>query len=55
MIFDLTWNMNTPQSNLMRSQAGIWAGRIRKIAALGKRAGEAGNRHGGDLIVTPRK
>jgi len=50
MNFNLTWHMSAAQSNLTRLQAGD-SGRLRseKIAALEKRAGEAGNRHGCDL------
>jgi hypothetical protein len=34
---------------------GFWLAAFRKIAAFGKRAGEAGNRHGCDWGVIPRK
>ena len=51
MIFNLTWNTSAAKSNLTRLQAGDLAGCIRKIAALKKRAGRAGNRHGCDLGV----
>jgi hypothetical protein len=34
---------------------GFWLAAFGKIAALEKRAGEAGNRHGCALDVTPRK
>jgi hypothetical protein len=47
----MTWPVSASQSNLAGLQAGIWTGRIRKIAALEKRAGGAGNRHGCDLDV----
>jgi hypothetical protein len=55
MSFNLTRHMGAAKSNLTRLQAGDLDGRIRKIAALEKRAGEAGNRHGCDLDATPRK
>ncbi|MFZ1074168.1 MAG: hypothetical protein WAO21_12145 [Verrucomicrobiia bacterium] len=51
MSFNLTWHMSASQSNLTRLQAGDLDGRHWKITALEKRAGEAGNRHGGDLGV----
>jgi hypothetical protein len=51
MNFNLTWHMSASQSNLTRLQAGDFAGGIRKITALEKRAGKAGNRHGCDLGV----
>jgi len=51
MNFNLTWHMSASQSNLTRLQAGDLAACIRKIAALKKRAGEAGNQHGCDLGV----
>jgi hypothetical protein len=54
MIFDLTWNTSA-KSNLTRSQAGDLGWPHRKITALEKRAGEAGNRHRFDLDVTLRK
>jgi hypothetical protein len=41
--------MSASQSNLTRLQAGDSGGLHRKITALEKRAGEAGNRHGCDL------
>jgi hypothetical protein len=47
MSFNPTWHMSASQSNLTRLQAGC----TRKIAALEKRAGKAGNRHGCDLGV----
>jgi hypothetical protein len=54
MNFNLTWHMMAAQSNLTRPQAGDLGGGIRrKIAALEKRAGKAGNRSGFDLDVTP--
>jgi hypothetical protein len=43
--------MSAAQSILTRLQAGDSGGRHRKIAALEKRAGKAGNRHGCDLGV----
>jgi hypothetical protein len=49
MKFNLTWHMSAAKSNLARSQAVDLGWRHRKIAALEKRAGEAGNRHGCDL------
>jgi hypothetical protein len=55
MNFNLTWNTSAAKSNLTRSQAGDFSWPHQKIAALGKRAGEAGNRHGCDWGVIPRK
>jgi hypothetical protein len=43
--------MSASQSNLTRLQAGDLGWRHFGIAALEKRAGEAGNRHGCDLGV----
>jgi hypothetical protein len=43
--------MSASQSNLTRSQAGDLGWRHGKIAALEKRAGKAGNRHGCDFGV----
>jgi len=51
MNFNLTWHMSAAQLNLTRPQAGNFGGGIRKIVALKKRAGKAGNRHGCDLGV----
>jgi hypothetical protein len=51
MDFNLTWHMSAAKSNLTRLQAWDSGGRHRKITALKKRAGEAGNRHGCDLDV----
>jgi len=51
MNFNLTWHMSASQSNLTRLQAGDLGGLHRKIAALEKRAGEAGIHHGCDLGV----
>jgi hypothetical protein len=55
MNFNLTWNTSAAKSNLTRLQAGHFGWLHGKIAALEKRAGRAGNRHGCDLDVTPRK
>ena len=44
--------MSTAQLNLTRPQSGDLGG-ARKIAALEKRAGKAGNRSSFDLDVTP--
>jgi hypothetical protein len=55
MNFNPTWHMSASQSNLTRLQAGRFGCRHRKIAALEKRAGEAGNRRSFDLDMTPRK
>jgi hypothetical protein len=51
MSCNLTWHMSAAQSNLTRSQAGDLGWSHSEIAALEKRAGEAGNRHGCDLGV----
>ena len=53
MNFYLTSNVGAAQSSLTRLQAGNLNKRIRKIAALEKRAGKAGNRSSFDLDVTP--
>jgi hypothetical protein len=47
--------MSAAQSNLTGLQAGDLNRRIRKIAALEKRAGEAANHHRFDLEATPGK
>jgi hypothetical protein len=49
MNFNLTWNTSAAKSNLTRLQAGDLSGQHSEIAALEKRAGGAGNRHGCDL------
>jgi hypothetical protein len=51
MSFMMTWHMSAAELNLTRLQAGDSGRRHRKITALKKRAGEAGNRHGCDLGV----
>lgn len=55
MSFNLTSHMSASQSNLMGLQAGDLGWLHQKIAVWEKRAGEAGNHHGCDLNVTPRK
>jgi hypothetical protein len=52
MAMNLTFHLGVPQSNLTRVRAGDldWL-HSEKIAALGKRADKAGNRHGSDLGV----
>jgi len=49
MSFNLTWHMSASQSNLTRLQAGDLGGLHFEITVLKKRAGGAGNRHGGDF------
>jgi len=51
MALNLTFQLDTPQSNLTRLQAGDLGGLHSKIAALEKRAGGDGNRHSCDLGV----
>jgi hypothetical protein len=51
MALNITFFLGAAQSNLTRLQAGHFDWRHRKIAALEKRAGKAGNRHGCDLGV----
>jgi hypothetical protein len=49
MALNLTFHLDALQSNLTRLQAGDLDGLHSEITALEKRAGGAGNRHGGDL------
>ena len=49
MDLNITFHLDARQSNLTRLQAGHFGWPHSEIAALEKRAGEAGNRHGGDL------
>jgi hypothetical protein len=49
MALNLTFHLDALQSNLTRLQAGDLSWRHSEIAALEKRAGGTGNRHGGDL------
>jgi hypothetical protein len=52
MTLNITFFLSAAQSNLTRLQAGYFDWRhFRKIAALEKRAGKAGNRHGCDFGV----
>jgi hypothetical protein len=51
MNFNLTRHMSAAKSNLTPLQAGRFGCGIRKITALEKHAGEAGNSHGCDLGV----
>jgi hypothetical protein len=49
MSFNPTSHMDASKSNLTRPQAGDLGGLHFEITVLKKRAGGAGNRHGGDL------
>jgi hypothetical protein len=55
MNFNLTWHMSAAKSNLARLQAGDLGGLHSEDRRFEKRAGKAGNRHGCDLDMTPRK